>query len=704
MVHRPNVDPNLAFVLMPFKPPFDSYYQEIIKPAAKSAGLEAQKADEIYGTGPIIHDIWKQIWAATVVIADVTEKNPNVNYELGICHTLNVPTVIITQSMDDVPFDYRHRRCIPYDTKGVNWQRDLKRSITETLKQVLAGEDVFPELGWPYETSPSRREEGGASLVPATDARDLVVRGSQLVRDAIAFSFGPRGAHVSVNIGGGQQAYYKRGTAIARAIRSSQRLEEIGISHAQSLANEMSDRVGDGSKTAILIFQRLLDLGGLALKRNYSRSELLRGADRAIEAVISSVRSQSKPINKKDSLLQVARTAAGGNPQLAQIVVNAFSKAGRDGIVVIEHSDARETSLEVQEGMNFDCGYIDDAFLASAETRECVLEDAYVLINEAKISSMKDLLPVLEEVAATKKPLLVIAGDVEGEALSTLIVNRKRGTLDCLAVKAPGYADRRKSMLQDISVLTEATAITAASGRALSSISLRDLGRAKKIIITKENTTILGGAGESRVGEHVQAIRQQLSRSANSYDTEKLRERLAKLSGAIAAIRIGGMSPQDVVDSTYLAESAMHSVQMAMEDGIVVGGGVSLVRATEALKKVTFKKSGEIAGLRVVAEAVEAPLRQLLVNGKMDPAKTLRKIQRARNSETGFNAETGKLEDLSVAGIVDPVATVTHSLQLAYAHARTLLATAAWDSLGWDQKQPTERIASTNQQSSEPNS
>jgi chaperonin GroEL len=697
MVHRPNVDPNLAFVLMPFRPPFDSYYDEIIRPAAKSAGLEVQKADEIFGTGPIIHDIWKQIWAATVVIADVTDKNPNVNYELGICHTLNVPTVIITQNIDDVPFDYRHRRCISYDTKGASWQRSLRKSITETLKQVLAGEDVFPELGWPYETSPSRREEGGASLLPATDARDLVIRGSQLVRDAVAFSFGPRGAHVSVNIGG-QQAYYKRGTAIARAIRSSQRLEEIGISHAQSLANEMSDRVGDGSKTAILIFQKMLDLGGLALKRNYPRSELLRGMDRAIEAIVASVRAQSKPANKKDSLLQVAKTAAGGNLQLAQIVVDAFAKAGRDGIVVIEHSNTRETYLETQEGMNFDCGYIDDAFLASAETQECVLEDAYVLINESKISSMKDLLPVLEEVAATKKPLLVIAGDVEGEALSTLIVNRKRGTLDCLAVKAPGYADRRKAILQDIAVLTEATAITAASGRMLSSVSLRDLGKAKKIVITKDNTTILGGAGESHVGEHVRAIREQLSRSPNSFDTEKLRERLARLSGAVAAIRIGGMSPQSVVDSTYLAESAMHSVQVAMEEGTVVGGGITLVRAKEALKKISFKKSGEVAGLRVVAEAVEEPLRQLLLNGKMDPVKTLRRIQRARTSETGFNADTGELEDLGVTGIADPVATVTHSVQLAFAHARTLLATAAWDSADPSQKQSTERLIEQDQQ------
>jgi chaperonin GroEL len=679
MVYRPNVDPKLAFVLVPFEPPFDSYYEEIIRPAAKAASLEARKADEIYGTGPIINDIWKLIWTATVVIADVTRKNPNVNYELGICHALNVPTVIITQNMDDVPFDYQHRRCIEYDTQKVNWERKLKKSITETLKQVLKGEDVFPELNWPYDTTPNRQEQSISSLVPASDALDAVIQGSQMVRDAVAYSYGPRGAHVSVNTGAGQQAYYKRGVDIARAIRSSQRLQEIGINHAQSLASEMSDLLGDGSKSAILIFQRMLDLGRLALKQNYARSELLRGMERATEAVVASIRGQSKPANR-DSTLHIARTAAGGDLQIARTIVEAFAKAGRDGIVVIEQGRAQETSLEVQEGMHFDCGYIDEAFLVSAEARECVLEDAYILVHELKISSLADILALLEQVALSKKPLLVIAGDVEGEALATLIVNRRRGTLNCIAVKAPGYADRRKALLQDIAVLTGATAITPSSGRSLVNASLRDLGRAKKVIVTKDNTTILGGAGEPHLVEHIRAIREKLSVTSSPFDAEKLRERLAKLSGAIASVRIGSINPQDQIDGMYWAVSATRSVRMAVEEGTVVGGGLSLLRSKAALKKLSLKKAGEAAGLRVIADAVNEPLRQLLLNGKMDATKVVRRIERSGKSGTGFNAESGDLEDLSLAGIFDPVATVAHSVQLAFSHARTVLATAAWDS------------------------
>ena len=352
--------------------------------------------------------------------------------------------------------------------------------------------------------------------------------------------------------------------------------------------------------------------------------------------------------------------------------------------------------------MNFDRGYIDAAFLSSTEAQECVLEDAYILVHELKISSMKDLLPLLEGVAVTKKALLVIADDVEGEALATLIVNRKRGTLNCLAVKAPGYADRRKALLQDIAVVTGATAITLGSGRSLASITVKDLGRARKVIDTKDDTSILGGAGESSVGEHVQAIREQLSRSVNSFDTEKLRERLAKLSGAIAAVRIGGTGPQDRIDWSYSAESAMHSFQNAIEEGTVIGGGLSLLRATGALKRLSFKKPGEVAGVNVIAEAMEEPLRQLFLNSKMVPADLLRKIKRSKTSGIGFNAETGEVEDLSAVGVLDPLTIVTHSVQLAYSHARTLLATAAWDSTPSAQKQPLRVLAEQHAKPSEP--
>jgi len=690
MVYRPKVDPNLVFVLMPFKPSFDSYYEEIIKPAAKSAGLETRKADEIYSTGPIIQDIWKQIWAAAVVVADVTEKNPNVNYELGICHTLGVPTVIITQSYDDVPFDYRHRRCIRYDTKEVDWQRKLKKSITATLKQVLAGEDIIPELGWPYDTSQFPQQQRVGSLVPASDAQDVILRGVRMVRDALAYAFGPRSAQVSVNVAPHQQQYFRKGVLIARAIHSADRLEGIGIHHATGLAQEMSNRVGDGTKTAVLLFEKMLELGNIALKQSYPRPEILLGMERATEAVVASIRGRSKTANK-ESLIHVARTAAGGDLKIAQLVMEAYSKAGRDGVVLIEQSNSLEIALEVQEGMNFDQGYIDAAFLFPTEAQEIVLDDAYIFIHELRLSSMKDLLPVLEAVAETKKPLLAIAEDVEGEALATLIVNRKRGTLNCVAVKAPGYADRRRAILQDIGALTEATPITLSSGRSIASVTLKDLGHARKVILTKAGTTILGGAGESTIGKHVQAIRNEIAKSHSDFDREKLRERLVRLSGAIAAVRIGGMTEQDRIDRSYAAESAMYSVRKAIEEGFVVGGGLSLLRAKATLKKLSFKRRGEIAGVKVIAQALEAPIRQLLLNSKSDPTESLTKIERARDLDLGYDSEKTGIQDLSAAGILDPVATVTYSLQLAFSHAKTLIGTGAWDASATQKPAPVEQ-------------
>jgi chaperonin GroEL len=679
MVYRPNVDTHLAFVLMPFKPPFDSYYEGILKPAAKMAGLEARRADEIYGTGPIIQDIWKQIWGAAVVIADVTGKNPNVNYELGICHTLGVPTVIITQSFDDVPFDYRHRRCIEYDTEGVDWQRVLKKNIVATLKHVLAGEDITPELGWPYDTAAPQKNQKDGTLVPANDARGAVIRGVRIVRDAIAYAFGPQGTHVSMRTADGQQKYYKRGTAIASSIRSADRLEEVGILHASDLAREMRDRFGDGSKTATLMFAKMLDLANHDLDLNHPRSEILKGMERATEAVVSAIRGQSTPATQ-EILIHVARTAAGGDPRIGAVVVEAFKKAGRDGLIGISSSNNGDISLEAQEGMYFDRGYIDSAMISSTEQQECVLENAYILVYDQKISSIRDLMHLLEEIVKSARPLLIIADDVEGEALATISLNRKRGTLNCLAVRAPGYADTRRALLEDIAVLTGATEISLfRSGRTLASVTLRDLGQARKITVTRDSTSIIGGAGESALHSRVEALREELARTTNPYAVEKLRERLAKLSGAIVSIRIGSVSGQSQSDATYHAESAMHSVQKAIEEGSVLGGGLTLLRASAALSQLSFKKAGEVAGVDIVARALEEPAKQLLVNGKVEPESALEKIKKLRAPKVGFNAQAGKLQDLSVAGVWDPVATVTCAVRLAYAHAKTILETGAWD-------------------------
>jgi chaperonin GroEL len=400
---------------------------------------------------------------------------------------------------------------------------------------------------------------------------------------------------------------------------------------------------------------------------------------RAIEVILASIRAQSKQA-KKGSLAQVARTAAGGNSQVANLVVEAFSRVGRDGIVVIERNRSPQCVLELQEGMSLDRGIIDEGFFQPTEVGECTLEDAYVLACEQSVSSMLDILPLLEEIARAKRPLLLIAGNVEGEALATLIVNRKRGTLDCLAIKAPGYADRRRAILQDIAALTGGNAITLSSGQSLASVAIKDLGTAKKIIVGKSETTILGGAGEANISKHLDAIREELARTINEFDAEKLRERMARLSGAIASVRVGGDSEQDISDNVYAAESAMHSVQTAIEEGVVAGGGVSLFHSKEGIKRLGLKKPGEVAGVLALTEAIEQPLRQLLGNSGADTEGVLGKLKRSKNPRMGFNVETSKSETLDEAGVLDPVATITHAVQLAYSHARPLLATAAWDS------------------------
>jgi chaperonin GroEL len=443
----------------------------------------------------------------------------------------------------------------------------------------------------------------------------------------------------------------------------------------------MRNNVGDGSKTAVLLFQKMLECGGAALKRNHPRVDILHGMERAVEVAVSAIRGGSKPI-AGDAVMHVARTAAGGNSTIAALVVEAYRKAGRDGLIVIERSNQVESGLDVQEGMQFDRGRIDAALMSPGDPQEYVLDNAYILTYDAKISSMRDLLPLLEQVATAKRPLLIIADDVEGEAFATLVVNRQRGTLDCLAVKAPGYADSRSALLQDIAVLTGGTAITIHSGWRLENVTLQNLGQARKVIVTKESTTILGGAGESKLVNHVAGIREALSRASVPFEIEKLRERLAKLSGAIAAIRIGGMSPQEVADRAYAAESSMYSVQKAIEEGAVLGAGLTLLRAKSALSKLSFKRPGEVAGVKAIAGALEEPLRQLAINNSLDPDDVVKRVKRATKPGTGFNSEAGKLQDLGSAGILDPAATVTHAIQLAFSHARILLETGAWDSSG----------------------
>jgi chaperonin GroEL len=393
--------------------------------------------------------------------------------------------------------------------------------------------------------------------------------------------------------------------------------------------------------------------------------------------VLAAIRSSSKPV-VGDSALHIAKTAANRNASLATHIVDAFKRAGADGLIVVERTSLRTTELAVQEGMHFDRGYI-DAGLVKSVAQENVLEDPYILLYDSKISSMRDFLPVLEQIAKSGAPLLIIADDVEGEALATLIVNRKRGTLNCIAVRSPGFADRRNAILQDIAALTGGTLVKVSEGRRLDGVTFRDLGRARKALVNKDSTTILGGASESTIGEYVETIRRELAHTKDPFETEKLRERLARLSGAIVTIRVGGISEQDIADQAYLAESAMHSLHNAIEQGTVVGGGVSLFHAKESLATLAFKRPGEVAGVQVLAEALEEPIRQLIINNGRDPAELVKRIKRSRKQGVGFNSETNDVQDLEAVGVLDPVGTVTSAIQLAFSHARTILQTASWD-------------------------
>jgi TCP-1/cpn60 chaperonin family len=476
MVYRPSIDATSCFVLMPFHDPHVEYFTGIIQPAAREAGLTAIKADDIYGTAPIIQDIWNQIWKARAVIADVTGRNPNVNYELGICHALGVPTVLITQALADVPFDYRHIRCIVYDTKRVNWEDKLRLAITATLKSLLAGFDAYEDLRWPYDTNALQAMRNIKSLVPAEEGTNAVIKGARLVRDACATALGPHGTNISVSPTFGLTQFDRSGVVIAGASTSPDALQRKGIEHAKRLAQEMNAAVGDGSKTAILIFQDLVENGYKALQAGSVARDLIHEMDLSVESAVRALQEVSRTSTSAD-IASVARTAAAGDVQVGKIIAEALAKTGPDGIVSLTEHNEATTSVDVREGIYFDRGFLSTRFITDEARQVAELSDAFILMYDSKVASMKDLIPTLEQVAKAKIPLLVIAENVEGEALETLALNKERGTLSCVAVRAPMVNENRQFMLEDIAVATGGTVISHFSV-SLESVRLNQLDRA----------------------------------------------------------------------------------------------------------------------------------------------------------------------------------------------------------------------------------
>jgi chaperonin GroEL len=656
---------------MPLREPHLEYFTGIIQPAAREAGLTAVKADDIYGTAPIIQDIWNQIWKARAVVADVTGRNPNVNYELGICHALGVPTVLITQNRGDVPFDYRHIRCILYDTKRVNWEDKLRLAITATLKSLLAGFDVYEDLRWPYDTHALQAMRNINSLVPAQEGTVSVIKGARLVRDACATALGPHGTNISVSPTFGLTRFDRSGVVIAGATTSSDPLQRKGIEHANRLAQEMNAVVGDGSKTAILMFQELVEKGYKALQAGAVLRDLIHDMDVSVEAAVHAIQAMSRAPSGTD-IASVARTAAAGDAQVGKIIAQALAKTGPDGVVSLMESSEAATSVDVREGIYFDRGFLSTRFITDETRQVAELSDALILIYDSNIGSMTELLPILEQVAKAKIPLLIVAENVEGEALETLALNKERGTLSCVAVRAPMVNENRQFMLEDIAVATGGTVISHFSV-SLETVRLNQLGRAKHIEVTKDACWITGGAGDQRAVEaRAAGIRQQILVEKGDYEVERLQERLAKLVGRVCAIRVGGASSLDRAERMYKMRSALHSAREAIISGIVPGGVSVLFRAGRELK------AGSEAA-KMIATALEVPLRQQIVNARQNEPEALDQIEASASGSGGFNAESRQVVDMEQSGIVDPTTMCISALQLAFVHARAILQTGVWD-------------------------
>jgi chaperonin GroEL len=679
MVYRPKVDDRLCFALMPFGNPFDSYYIKIIRPAAEEAGLATLRSDEIRGRQAIIKDIWERIWAARVVIADVTGRNANVNYELGICDALGVPTIIIAAKIEDAPFDYKHRRIIIYNRDDPGWDDKLRTDLAETIRTVLTETKSEDEFEWPYDTTVLREPALSGVLIASAESRKIVIRGAKLVSDAIASAYGPRGASVAISQAFGATRQAQRGALIAQGVKSSNPLEEKGIEQIRLAASAVYESEGDCSKLVSIFTAGLMTRGQELIERDFHPKDVLAGLERSVERALALLQSYTQVVSAKE-LLAVATTASGGDVRIGGLVVEAMKKAGKNGIVAVETADEPDVRLAVTEGVQFDRGYLSEYFATNAETLDCVLEDCLILLYQGRIQSMRDLLPLLEHVARGNESLLVIADDVEGEALATLTLNKIRGTLRCAAVKSPGEGDRRRALMEDIAVLTGGKFLSTDLGVPLMNVSTKDLGKAEKIVLTLNNTTITGGAGSNEaIQDRVRSIQTQISNTLGAYDRERLQERLARLGGSVAVLKVGGVSEAEVLEIKYQVESALNAARSAIENGWVVGGGVALLRVALALNLEIAENGVDVETMRAVASILEEPTRQLIENAKKSPTQIVTEILAHNSADIGYNVERCEIQDLRSNGILDASAPISRALLVALSHARSVLQTGTWD-------------------------
>ncbi len=506
------------------------------------------------------------------------------------------------------------------------------------------------------------------------ESREKIQKGVNILADAVTVTLGPKGRNVVLEKSFGAPTVTKDGVTVAKEIELEDKFENMGAQMVKEVASKTSDVAGDGTTTATVLARSIFNEGIKMVAAGHDPMSIKRGVDRAVEAVVAELKNLSKPTKDRREIAQVGTISANNDSTIGDIIAEAMEKVGKEGVITVEEAKGLETTLEVVEGMQFDRGYLSPYFVTDPERMEAKLEDAYLLIHEKKISAMKDLLPILEAIAKTGKPFLMIAEDVEGEALATLVVNKIRGTLACCAVKAPGFGDRRKAMLEDIAILTGGRVIAEELGIKLENVTLQDLGRAKRIVIDKDNTTIIDGAGKKAdIEGRIKQIRAQIEETTSDYDREKLQERLAKLVGGVAVIRVGAATEVEMKEKKARVEDALHATRAAVEEGVVPGGGVALVRASAALDNLRVSEEEKV-GVNIIRKAAEDPARWIAQNAGWEGSIVVDKIKNNKGA-FGFNAATEEFEDLMKAGIIDPTKVVRSALQNASSVAGLLLTT-----------------------------
>jgi len=512
------------------------------------------------------------------------------------------------------------------------------------------------------------------------DAQQAILAGVEKLAAAVKCTYGPRGRNAVLDKGWGAPTVTKDGVTVAEEIELHNKYENMGAQLVKQAASKTSDVAGDGTTAATVLAEAIYKEGLRAITAGYDANGINRGIEAAVRAVVDEIKKLARPVKldpkNPEDVINIASISANNDRTIGQIMADCFAKVGKDGVITVEEGKSLETTVDVVEGMQFDRGYLSPHFITNPDEMECVLEKAFVLVYEDKISSVTKLIPLLEKVAKAKRPLLIIAEDVEGEALATLVVNKLRGILEVAAVKAPAYGDRRKAMLEDIAILTGGKAIFKDLGIELDNVQIADLGQAKKIRIDNDNTTIIEGAGDSQaIQGRIAQIRREIEQTTSDYDREKLQERLAKLAGGVAQINVGAATESELKEKKARVEDALHATRAAIEEGVVPGGGVALLRARKVLDNLKVRGEAEKVGVQVVRDALTVPIKQLAANAGHEPAVVLKKVEDNPNPNFGFNAETGQYEDLMKTGIIDPAKVVRCALENGSSVARVLLST-----------------------------